>query len=39
MKFKEWHRTVLLLVLIAVAVGYIIWLRTGYQTSLLDILR
>lgn len=39
MRLKEWHRTVVLLVLIVVAVSYIIWLRTGYQTNLIDILR
>jgi hypothetical protein len=39
MKLKEWHRTVVLLILIIVAIGYIVWLRTGYQSNLLEILR
>lgn len=38
MKIKEWHRTVILLIAIAFATGFIIWLRTGYQASLLDVL-
>jgi hypothetical protein len=25
MKLKEWHRTVILLVLLALAIGFIIW--------------
>jgi hypothetical protein len=36
---KEWHRTVLLSVLLIVAIGMIIWLRTGYDSQALDVLR
>lgn len=38
MKLKEWHRTVILVALIAFALAYIYWLRTGYDANLLDIL-
>ncbi len=36
---KEWYRTVLLVGLIIFAVGFIIWLHTGYETRILDLLR
>lgn len=36
---KEWHRTVILLILLAAAIGFIVWLRTGYEANLRDILR
>lgn len=39
MIFKEWHRTILLIILIIAAIAYIVWLRTGYQSNLIDILR
>lgn len=39
MNKREWLRTFMLVVLITVAVVYIYWLRTGYQSGLLDILR
>ncbi len=32
---KEWHRTVILLVLLAVAIGFIIWSRQAAESSLL----
>lgn len=32
---KEWHRTVILLILLAVAITIIVWLRTGYESQLL----
>ncbi len=35
---KEWHRTAILILLLAVAVGYIIYLRTGYQLRLEELL-
>jgi hypothetical protein len=36
---KEWHRTVILLVMLAVAIGFVIYLRTGYENSALNTLR
>ena len=39
MKLKEWHRTVILVTLLAIAVAYIIYLKTGYQSHIDDILR
>jgi hypothetical protein len=39
MRLKEWHRTVILLILLAVAVGYIIYLKTGYETNVENILQ
>ncbi len=38
MKLTEWHRTIILLVLLAIAVGYIVYLKTGYQSGLENIL-
>lgn len=31
--FKEWHRTVLLLILLVLAIGFIIWSDKQYQTN------
>jgi hypothetical protein len=39
MRFKEWHRTVLLVILLVAAAGYLIYLKTGYQSHLENILR
>jgi hypothetical protein len=39
MRIKEWQRTVILLLLLAIAVGYIIYLKTGYETNMENILR
>lgn len=36
---KEIHRTIILLILLAVAIGFIIYLRTGYEHHIQDILR
>lgn len=36
MKLKEWHRTVLLLVLLAILIAVFIWLRTGFETRSLQ---
>ncbi len=36
---KEWHRTVVLVLLLALAVGFIIYLRTGYEHQALQTLR
>lgn len=33
---KEWHRTVILVLLIVVAVGFIIWSRHAYDTNFLQ---
>lgn len=31
---KEWHRTVLLLIILAALIATIVWLRTGYESQL-----
>lgn len=31
---KEWHRTVLLLIIIALAIGFIIWLQHSANATL-----
>jgi hypothetical protein len=36
---KEWHRTVILIVVLAGLVGLFIWLRTGYEQHAVDTLR
>jgi hypothetical protein len=36
---KEWHRTVLLLLLIAATIGYILWQRQAVETNFIDSLR
>jgi hypothetical protein len=36
---KEWHRTVLLVILLIAAVAIIIWLHTGYTDQALRTLR
>ncbi len=36
---KEWHRTIILVALIAIAIAYIVYLRTGYQGQLENLLR
>jgi hypothetical protein len=38
MRIKEWHRTVILMILLVLAVALIIYLKTGYQTNLENIL-
>ena len=35
---KEWHRTVVLFVLLAVAAAMILYLKGRYQTNFLDFL-
>lgn len=30
---KEWHRTIALLVLLAAAIGIILWLHTGFEAN------
>ncbi len=35
---KEWHRTVFLVILLIVAVGLIIWLRTDFEAQSLRTL-
>lgn len=39
MRIKEWHRTVLLVILLLVAIGLIIWLRTGFESNSVDTLQ
>jgi hypothetical protein len=36
---KEWHRTVLLILLLGVLIGTLIWLHTGYENQALNTLR
>jgi hypothetical protein len=36
---KEWHRTVILIILLMLLVGVFVWLRTGYEQQALDTLR
>ncbi len=36
---KEWHRTIILLVMFAIAIGFIIYLHTGYENHILQTLR
>ena len=35
---KEWHRTVLLICLLAIAVAFVVWQKTQYQTNFIDTL-
>lgn len=36
MKFKEWHRTVILFVLLAIAVGFVFWSQGNYDANFVD---
>lgn len=36
---KEWHRTILLILLIAVAIGYIIWSQNLVDSNFTDSFR
>jgi hypothetical protein len=36
---KEWQRTVILVIMLAVAIGFIIYLRTGYEHQALRTLQ
>ncbi len=37
---KEWHRTIILVILIIIAVGFLIYLRTSYDNqALLNLTR
>jgi hypothetical protein len=36
---KEWHRTVLLVVLLLVLIVTLIWLRTGFEDQAVNTLR
>lgn len=36
---KEWHRTIVLVILLALAIALIIYLKTGYQANLENILQ
>lgn len=33
---KEWQRTIILVVLLAIAIGYLVWMRQTIDTSLLN---
>jgi hypothetical protein len=35
-RLKEWHRTVILLLLLTIAVAFIIWSRGQYNTNFVD---
>lgn len=35
---KEWHRTIVLLLVIAAAIGVIVWLHTGFEDQMVDSL-
>lgn len=35
---KEWHRTVILVVLLAVAIGFVLYLRTGLEDTAVQTL-
>ncbi len=35
-KFKEWHRTVIIVLLIVAAVGFIIWTNGNYSANFVD---
>lgn len=35
---KEWVRTVILVILFAIAIGFIIWTRNAVETNFLDTL-
>jgi hypothetical protein len=35
-KLKEWHRTVILLLLLALAVGFIIWSNNQYSVNFVE---
>jgi hypothetical protein len=36
---KEWHRTVLLVILLLVLIGTFVWLRTGFENQAVNTLR
>lgn len=36
MKLKEWHRTIILIILIAIAVGFILWTRHSVDTNFIN---
>lgn len=36
---REWHRTILLVVLLLVLISTIVWLRTGFENQALNTLR
>lgn len=37
-KMKEWHRTIILMILLATAISFIIYLRTGYEQQAIHTL-
>lgn len=38
MRIKEWHRTVILLVLLSLAVGFLIWANQTTDSNFVDTL-
>lgn len=36
---KEWHRTVLLIVLLTMAVGFVLWLNNGMENAAEHVLQ
>ncbi len=37
-KFKEWHRTIVLILLFLLAIGIYIWMQSSYQSNFIDTL-
>jgi hypothetical protein len=35
---KEWHRSVVLLIMLAITIGFIVYLRVGYEHHILHAL-
>jgi hypothetical protein len=36
---KEWHRTVILVLLLVGLIALVVWLRTGYENQAINTLR
>jgi len=36
---KEWHRTIILLVLLGAAIGFIFWMNNSYDNNFIETLR
>jgi hypothetical protein len=36
MRLKEWQRTIILVVLLAIAIGFILWTRKSVDTNFID---
>ena len=35
-RFKEWHRTIILILLMIIAVAIIVWMQTSYSSNFID---